>query len=519
MFPPCQQRSSAILVAALSVLAFISRSAHASGPLGPDGAPITTSDFAIDVFGGPVLGGTRMTGLGGAYSAIAEGVDGNQLNPATPAVRPFYSVSPVDYWFGFGFTLPALSELDYFNTGERDPEARLPSKFVYVTPAANLQWRTVGIGLSLELQQYALPAPTEGGKIITRLATSHFQLANGFFDGDLVIGLGARNVSLSVSDESCEGKAFFECLKTEVRRRKYAFASSGLGPEFGILLKPAGLPFRAGAAFRSQVDTRPRLGGADYASASGDVIIQANGEAFYVPRSVSVPWDLNLGFAYQFGRPFNARWRMPQDIAAPVLAELEREKRALEAARDRELVGVSGAREREAVEARFFSLLARNERQREYELERAYLVIQQEFADWKRFYVLLTGSLLISGSVPAAVGIEAFFEQTVVRSGNEPSYSPHFGLESEAVPDVLKLRTGGYIEPPRSTGSSARGHVTIGGDLRLTGFDVFGFWPSDYVWAISAFADMAPRYATFGFAIGGWYPRWSGRVPLPERPE
>jgi hypothetical protein len=494
-------------------LAFAPRSARAAGPLGPDGAPITTSDFGIDLFTGPVLGGSRFTGLAGAYAAIAEGVDGNLSNPATPAVRPFYSITPIDHWLGFGFTFPALTELDFFNTGERDADARLPSSFLYLTPAANFQWQTVGVGLTLELQQFSLPAATVSGKIVTRLTTSHFHLANAFLDGQIALGIGARNVSMSASDDICDGEGLFDCVRTEVRRKSRSFSSDGFGPELGILVKPNGLPFRAGAAYRAAVDTDPRLGGANYGTAEGDIVITgANGELFYLPRRVSLPWDLNLGFAFQFGRVLNTRWRTPREAAGSRLQELEAEQESIEDARERELESATGEAERERVEARFDRLLRAQARLVQAEHERGYLTLQQEFAEWERFYVLVTTSLMISGSVPSAVGIESYFDQEVVRSGTETSYSPHFGLETEAVPDVLRLRTGGYVEPARSSGSSARGHVTVGGDVRLGGFDVFGFWPDDYAWSFSTFADMSPRYATFGFSIGGWYPRHSGRV-------
>ncbi len=71
-------------------------------------------------FHGPVFAGTRVTGLGGAYVAIAEDVDGDLQNPAAPAVRPFFSFTQFDYWLGFGITFPAtLSGVDFFNSGSK----------------------------------------------------------------------------------------------------------------------------------------------------------------------------------------------------------------------------------------------------------------------------------------------------------------------------------------------------------------------------------------------------------------
>ena len=79
-------------------------SAHAAGPLGSNGAPITTSAYSIDLYQGAVSAGNRVMGLGGAYVALAEDVDGDLQNPAAPAVRPFFSIDHFDYWLGLGLT-------------------------------------------------------------------------------------------------------------------------------------------------------------------------------------------------------------------------------------------------------------------------------------------------------------------------------------------------------------------------------------------------------------------------------
>ncbi|HEY2405809.1 MAG TPA: hypothetical protein VGI10_07395, partial [Polyangiaceae bacterium] len=85
-----------------------------------DGATITTSRYTIDLYQGPVLAGTRVIGLGGAFVAIGEGVDGNSQNPAAPAVRTPESNSHIDYDLGFGLTFPAtLKNSDFFNSGRR----------------------------------------------------------------------------------------------------------------------------------------------------------------------------------------------------------------------------------------------------------------------------------------------------------------------------------------------------------------------------------------------------------------
>ena len=58
----------------LAALAF-PRLAHATLP--GEGLPIQTNDYSIDLYQGPVLSANRVIGLGGAFVAIADGVEGS----------------------------------------------------------------------------------------------------------------------------------------------------------------------------------------------------------------------------------------------------------------------------------------------------------------------------------------------------------------------------------------------------------------------------------------------------------
>ena len=120
--------------------------AAAGGVLGANGEPITTSEYSIDLFQGPIFAGSRVTSLAGAYVAIAEDVDGDLQNPAAPAVRPFFSYTYFDYWLGFGLTFPAdLAHMDFFNSGSKTNVPNPPNSFVFFTPALNLQWGEFGV--------------------------------------------------------------------------------------------------------------------------------------------------------------------------------------------------------------------------------------------------------------------------------------------------------------------------------------------------------------------------------------
>ena len=69
----------------------------------------------------------------------------------------------------------------------------------------------------------------------------------------------------------------------------------------------------------------------------------------------------------------------------------------------------------------------------------------------------------------------------------------------------MKIRGGTYLEPTRFAESSPRWHGTLGVDISLFKWDVFGIWPEDYRWQLTAAVDLARAYGAFSFGIGGWY--------------
>ena len=481
----------------LSGLGSAARNAAAGGPLGPNGSPIQTSSYALDLFHGPVFAGTRVTGLGGAYVALAEDVDGDLQNPAAPAVRPFFSNSQFDYWLGFGITFPAtLSGVDFFNSGTKTSLTNTPDAFVFFTPAVNLQWGEFGLGLTLEMQQYELTGPPPGGTIRVTIPTTHLQLARGIDHNQLVVGAGARLVSMSVSGPDSGS----------------AFSSGGIGLEFGAVYKPENLPLRLGVAVRTPVQTQASYRDGLLPNADGDLVVQTQAGPAFLPKIVAVPWDFNFGFATQLGnRPLNPPWRMLSEFSERQtlehrLRELDRE--------DEKQAALNIARspaDRERIERAFDSEQAADDRRFADQLLSMQRRIDREHLAMNRFYVQISGSMLISGSVDAAVGIESLLTQKVNRSGQRVVSSPRVGVEVGVVPEWVKLRAGSYLEPTRFETSDMRVHATAGIDLKLFRWNVFGAWPEDYMWRIGLGGDASTRYYTFGLTIGGWYPRQSGQ--------
>jgi hypothetical protein len=469
--------------------------ALAGGPLGPDGSTLQTSKYALDLYQGPVFAGSRVTGLAGAYVAVAEDVDGDLQNAAAPAVRPFYSYSHFDYWLGFGLTFPStVSEVDFFNSGSQTRLTNSPDAFLFFVPAVNLQWGELGIGLTVEVSRYDLSSsPVEQENRTTteiRIPTVHFQVAHGFEHNQLVLGVGTRVVSMRA--RTSEGAAF---------------DSSGVGLEFGALYKPETLPVRAGVGLRTSIRTEAQYTNALLPNQNGDLVVpDGNGGSYFLPESVALPWDLNLGVAVQLGRPFNPPWRLDterieRNVLAHRLRQIDRDT-----ARSQALANPDAA-ERTAQAAALAQEQRRDDVQLQHDLDESQRAIARDLAQLSRRYLLISASLLVSGSVEDAIGIENMVSQSVQRSGEKIVFSPRLGMEGAVLPELLKVRAGTYLEPTRFETSTARMHGTFGLDLRLLKWNVFGLWPDDYVWRIGLGGDASRRYFSWGVTIGGWYPR------------
>jgi hypothetical protein len=493
----------AVAGVAVVVSSLFARAACAAGPLGDNRDPIATSAYSIDLYQGSVSAGNRVMGLGGAYVALSEDVDGDLQNPAAPAVRPFFSIENFDYWLGLGLTFPTgLSRIDFFNSGS-ETGFRGPSDApIFVTPALNLQFGTLGVGVTIEFSNYGFQNTAqpvmdrESTALEALLQTYHFQVANSFFDGQLIAGVGLRYLTMTLNAGLDSGDT------------QTLFDTSGSGIEMGFVIRPNFEPYRIGAAFRTAIDTQPSFSRNLLPNGDGDIVVSNGGGMLYLPDRVSLPWDINVGAALQLGkRPLNPLSRTVQQVAERErltfrLRQIDRDEE-----RQRRLAEANTPSERAAVERE----LGREERLDSERLARAYeaarRALADSFAEVGRTYLLLTASLVVSGRVRDGVGVESFLDQVVNRSGASVVFSPRFGAEAEVWENRLKTRGGLYLEPTRFATSSPRGHGTLGMDLRLFRWNVFGLWPDDFMWQVGGSVDVARRYLTWGVSIGGWYPR------------
>jgi hypothetical protein len=219
--------------------------------------------------------------------------------------------------------------------------------------------------------------------------------------------------------------------------------AAGVGYEAGMIVKPAAAQYRVAAAVKSPINAKVH-------------------DELAGPSTAHVPWELAFGFAYQFGaRPLNPRF-----VTVDALA-----------------------RQRQAAPG---APLAKAE------LERAENDLFDAYRRRQRWYLLLSTELsLIQGG--GHVGLAG------AAASSRPLVSPRLGVETQAVPDILRLRAGTYYEPALVDRAESRVHGTAGFDVRLFKWDIFGFLDPFGYWELSFGADAARSYLNTSFSLGFWH--------------
>lgn len=493
-------------LAAPCLLALLGASRAAFATLPAEGQSILTNDYGIDLYQGAVLSANRVIGLGGAFVAIADGTEGQAINPAATAARTPYSYGHFDYDMGVGVTFPSgIKNTDFWNSGNRTELPKTEGlNFLFLNLALQLQFGRWGFGLSTDFQQYSLSrgvdpaAGAEKDRLLGRIAIGNLQVAHSFSKGQLLLGVGLRTTGLSVTKQD-----------GTLLGSQELFSTVGTGFVTGFIWRPTDWQIRVGGAYRAGFDTR--------ASPESTFVIYEDdpNNRLYLPSRVTLPWDANLGFAAQLGpRPLNPRWVDPSSVLEPMRRYLgwrahERERRLRKA----EVAASPFETERERrrrlrklrAELRAEEDLDDTERARvEKDLVRR---LRERYHAQARFFVLVTTSLMISGTVHNAVGIESMLDRTVQRSGERLSFSPHLGVETELWPNWLKIRGGTYLEPSRfeSNEKGSRLHATFGFDQKVFAWDVFGAWPPDAEWRVGGSIDASRSYLAWGISVGMWH--------------
>jgi hypothetical protein len=307
------------------------------------------------------------------------------------------------------------------------------------------------------------------------------------FDRSVVVGAGVRLTSLGVTSE---------------QGQQQLFTTTGAGVELGALWTPHALPFRAGASFRGPVTTEvdpnsriPVLPGGD--RVVGDV---TSAGALYLPERVTQPWDLNVGIALGIGpRRLNPRWIDPTDRSEPVeQAQAARAEARRRASDDMSARGRAADAENQLEDAL-------DELGREHLEDETRTALKRRYRSLPRQYVLISMSMILVGAVDDAVGVEGFHGRRVTRAGQTVTVSPRLGIETELVPNWMKVRAGTYGEPTRFDTGRNRLHATLGFDTKLFGWTVFGAFEEDTEWRFGAALVAANRYLGWGLSLGVWH--------------
>lgn len=460
---------------------------------------ISENQWAIDVHTGPVLGSGRITGLGGAYTALAEGIDGASWNPASYASRTPWELSWFEIDFAFGLSFPgAFSDSDFDNNGRVGFQY---DDYYFLTLGLRTQFGRVGIGVLGRAQIYNVSDGTT--PIAVTLTVLNGGVGYSFFDGQLVVGLGTRIATLDVAVQGGGDNLV-----------SYGGA---VGIEAGALLRMVGQPWRLGVATRSAVGTVEDL----EAGVTTDPTTGARSVAgFVLPREVYLPWELQLGFAFMIGRrPLNPPWRNPRDDEETIRAGIQRERQLRTDARSTEVrtriasLGRAPTAEEVAFWQRDDVRWQHDETTRrtaeeegvDEELERLSRARKRWLRRLSRLYLLVSTELLVTGPTPNGIGLESFLSQTLQRSGQDVTLAPRLGLEGEPWPNRLKLRIGTYLEPSRFDDVGYRVHGTASFDFRLFAWDVFGLFDDPLDFKVSASGDIASRYFDWGIGVGFWH--------------
>jgi hypothetical protein len=253
---------------------------------------------------------------------------------------------------------------------------------------------------------------------------------------------------------------------------------------------------------------RPEINvtGSDGSAAAAGIVQTTDGK--FLPSSVVMPWEVEAGAVIELGkRPLN-----PTRIDASFVEEQIRAR--FEASRVQRALGyeerlgtlTGEARERMRRSLELGELALEGKEEDEIARELATMVAGQKVRSrlWDRHYIQVYAAVLITGPTTNGIGITDFLIQQNVPSGQSTVVSPRLAFETEPIPTWMRLRGGTYLEPPRYSGSDAREHYTLGVDVRLMRFDLFGLFGED-PWQLRLAADVAPRYTNWAVSIGKYH--------------
>ncbi len=250
-----------VLVVAGAVAA--ARPAHAQPAQYP---PITSRDYAIDLYDGVAIGNTDMVGMGGAGAAVVVGTAGVLMNPSAIAVRPTTDNDrwSLDYHLSY---LTGKYSSDYDNNGQVASGGATLFTAGFGGRIGN--W---GAAVTALLQQTPVPSSS----LTTNALRLRFVVSTWIPRIDLAVGGGIQNASFALDPSS--GPALFSI--------------DGYGLIAGATWLPHGESYRLGGAIDGSID-----GGAVLPGTCAD---PENCMGYILPSRVRSPARLVAGAAYRW---------------------------------------------------------------------------------------------------------------------------------------------------------------------------------------------------------------------------
>lgn len=301
--------------------------------------------------------------------------------------------------------------------------------------------------------------------------------AYSFLRNQICVGAGVRMAYMGISEESGQSGNVISMF--------------GVAPQLGLIVKPEDKQFRVGVTGRMPVSATSNFTVESLIrqqQPDGSTIQRVGATSFITPSRVVQPWEIELGVAYQLGpRPLNPRWIEPRDHELELEREVSR-ARALRLENQRAVIAAlpSSTPFERLERARRLGIMAREEAAareiEDAELKDAKKTLEAQrdarYHNWPRERVLLLASLLMTGPSEDAVALEGFIDQRRELVGQRVTIMPRAAVESEAIPQPPEDPRGLYLQPSRFADGSSREHLTVGFDVRVFRFDVWGLFPN-----------------------------------------
>jgi hypothetical protein len=249
------------IVRAASFVAVLAAAPAAADPL----PPVTSRNYAIDLYDGVALGNSATIAMGGASAANAFGSSGTLVNPSASAIRRTTDIDEWSWDYHLDYLNAALSA-DYDNNGQVTSGSGLAA----LTLGLGLRWRDWGVAATGTSQS----APVD---MLTGTATRiQVAIAKWFPATDIAIGVATDIAQFTVQRAG----------------ELPLFTIQGGGVEAGASWVPGGENFRVGATATSRI-------------VGGTVVAQNcdpnNCDGFILPDQVEAGWRVVAGGAYRWG--------------------------------------------------------------------------------------------------------------------------------------------------------------------------------------------------------------------------